>query len=199
MVATTGAQLLPEAAVKTMRDSLLPLTSILTPNIPEAKLLLRDAGKEFGEIHNLDDLIALAKAVQGLGPEYVLIKGGHIPLTEDRVVACTEAESRIVVNVLYGHGQTEIIQTEYIKSRNTHGTGCSLACAYHVSLLWLFLANANSLAAIASNLAHGLGMVEAVFSATRYIEAGIKSAPDLGKGNGPINHFHSSYMLPFAP
>lgn len=42
-------------------------------------------------------------------------------------------------------------------------------------------------------------MVKAVFAATRYIEAGIRTAQDLGKGSGPINHFHSTYMLPFAP
>lgn len=54
-------------------------------------------------------------------------------------------------------------------------------------------------AAIASNIANGIPVVQAVKSACRYIEAGIRTAPDLGKGNGPINHFHSTYTLPFAP
>jgi hydroxymethylpyrimidine/phosphomethylpyrimidine kinase len=55
------------------------------------------------------------------------------------------------------------------------------------------------LAAIASNLANGLEMVQAVKRACRYVEVGIKTATDLGHGNGPINHFHSTYTLPFAP
>lgn len=54
-------------------------------------------------------------------------------------------------------------------------------------------------AAIASNLAKGLGIPEAVMSACRYIEAGIKTAPGYGKGHGPLNHFHSIQTLPFAP
>jgi hydroxymethylpyrimidine/phosphomethylpyrimidine kinase len=54
-------------------------------------------------------------------------------------------------------------------------------------------------AAIASNLANRLPMVEAVKKACWYVEAGIRSSTDLGKGNGPINHFHSTYTLPFSP
>jgi hypothetical protein len=54
-------------------------------------------------------------------------------------------------------------------------------------------------AAIASNLANGLDVLHAVKLACRYVEAGIKTSTDLGHGNGPINHFHSTYTLPFAP
>ena len=54
-------------------------------------------------------------------------------------------------------------------------------------------------AAIACNLASGLDMKTAVRRANIYIEAGIKTSTDLGKGSGPINHFHSTYTLPFAP
>ena len=53
--------------------------------------------------------------------------------------------------------------------------------------------------AIACNLARGLGMISAVKKANAYVEAGIKTAKDLGQGIGPINHFHSMYMLPFTP
>jgi hypothetical protein len=53
-------------------------------------------------------------------------------------------------------------------------------------------------AAIACNLASGMSIVKAVSKANRYIEAGIKTSVDLGKGSGPINHFHSTYTLPFA-
>lgn len=54
-------------------------------------------------------------------------------------------------------------------------------------------------AAIASNLALGLDVPQAVRAANGYVEAAIRESQDLGKGAGPINHFHSSYMLPFAP
>jgi hydroxymethylpyrimidine/phosphomethylpyrimidine kinase len=54
-------------------------------------------------------------------------------------------------------------------------------------------------AAIASNLAKGLMIPQAVKAACRYVEAGIRTATDLGHGSGPINHFHSTYTLPFAP
>ena len=54
-------------------------------------------------------------------------------------------------------------------------------------------------AAIASNLSKGIETPKAVQSACRYIEAAIRTAPGLGKGHGPLNHFHSTYTLPFAP
>ena len=56
-----------------------------------------------------------------------------------------------------------------------------------------------SQAAIASNIAKGLNVPSAVRSACRYVEAGIKTAPKIGGGNGPLNHFHSTYTLPFSP
>ena len=55
------------------------------------------------------------------------------------------------------------------------------------------------LAAISANLANGLEMFNAVRSGCRYIEAGIKTAPQLGGGHGPLGHFHSIHTLPFAP
>jgi hypothetical protein len=54
-------------------------------------------------------------------------------------------------------------------------------------------------AAIACNLASGMNMISAVRKANLYIEAGIKTSSDIGKGSGPINHFHSTYTLPFSP
>ncbi|KAL2358697.1 Phosphomethylpyrimidine kinase-domain-containing protein [Cryomyces antarcticus] len=181
MVATSGAQLLPEKAVKVLLEKLLPMTTILTPNLPEAELLLKEAGLDLKKTESLDDLIKMAKAVQNLGPKYVLIKGGHLPLTRGGAVSVEEADRHVVVNVLYGEGNTVIVENDYQKSRNTHGTGCCLASA------------------IASNLACGMGMAQAVKAGCRYVEAGIRTSKDLGKGSGPINHFHSSYSLPFAP
>ena len=83
MVSTSGSKLLPEKAVKELRTKLLPLTTILTPNIPEALLLLKDAGAEASEPKDLEGMVELAKKICSLGPKAVLLKGGHLPLTKD--------------------------------------------------------------------------------------------------------------------
>ncbi|KAK9769371.1 putative Phosphomethylpyrimidine kinase [Seiridium cardinale] len=181
MVATTGAVLLPPEAVKDIRTLLLPQTFMVTPNIPEAKLLLSDAGNKSVEINTVDDLENLARETQKLGPEWVLIKGGHVPFKKDRTIAKATEEKNLIVDVLFGEGRVTKFQSAYQDSRNTHGTGCSLASA------------------IASNIAKGFSPVEAVQAASRYVEAGIRTAPGLGQGNGPLNHFHSVYTLPFTP
>ncbi|KAK3079081.1 hypothetical protein LTS18_005788, partial [Coniosporium uncinatum] len=164
MVATSGAQLLPEDAIDTLTKTLLPQTTILTPNLPEAVLLLKHAGRRMNEPESADDVAKIACEVQKLGPKYVLLKGGHLPMTKGRVISKTEGNRHLVLN-----------------SKNTHGTGCSLASA------------------IASNLASGMPMIQAVRRANQYVAAGIRTSQDLGKGSGPINHFHSTYTLPFAP
>ena len=128
MVSTSGAQLLPENAVQTMIKELLPVTTILTPNLPEAKLLLKEAGAPFKEPTSVNDLVSLAQSVRNLGPEWVLLKGGHLPLTKDKLVPTAEADRHVVLNVLCGASETHLLETPYLDSRNTHGTGCSLAC-----------------------------------------------------------------------
>lgn len=128
MVSTSGSQLLPQNAVCKLREDLLPLATILTPNVPEALLLLSDAGTTVHDPQDLESLISIAKAVQKLGPRYVLLKGGHVPLRSDGSVAKTEDERQLMVDILYGDGMVMKIETAYLKSRNTHGTGCSLAC-----------------------------------------------------------------------
>ncbi|KAI9692066.1 MAG: hypothetical protein M1820_009533 [Bogoriella megaspora] len=181
MVATSGAQLLPEPAIQGLCQKLLPITTILTPNIPEAKLLLQECGKSPRDVQNVDDIVALAKDVQQLGPRFVLLKGGHLPLNSEKASPAEEADQTLIANVLVGEDQVTVIEQPYLKSRNTHGTGCSLASA------------------IAANLAAGMEMIRAVKLGCRYVEAGIRDSRGLGDGNGPINHFHSSSMLPFSP
>lgn len=184
MISTSGAQLLPSEALRSVRTMLLPQTTILTPNVPEARLLLTDAGYGHLPVEKVEDLEVIAVAVHALGPRWVLVKGGHCPFRRDGSVARTPEEREIVVDVLFGGdqgGQALQIRSPYCDTRNTHGTGCSLASA------------------IASNLAKGLDVPQAVKSACRYVEAGIKTAPGLGQGSGPLNHFHSLYTLPFAP
>lgn len=128
MVSTSGAHLLPESAISTLIDRLLPLTTILTPNLPEAELLLKTAGVDIKAPENVDDIVNLAKRVQQLGPKYVLLKGGHLPLTKGRLVSKDGKDREIVLNVLVSEGEVTLMESEYLHSRNTHGTGCSLAC-----------------------------------------------------------------------
>ncbi|KAF5023048.1 hypothetical protein F66182_4893 [Fusarium sp. NRRL 66182] len=182
MVSTSGATLLPNEAIQHLCKHLLPHTTVLTPNIPEAGLILSQSGQDAPEVRSVKDLEVVAQRIQALGPKWVLVKGGHRPMREDFTVAEREEERKIVVDVLFGgDGEVFRVKSPYQASSSTHGTGCSLASA------------------IASNLAKGLDTPTAVRSACRYIEAAIRTAPGLGKGHGPLNHFHSTYTLPFAP
>lgn len=135
MVATTGAELLPSEALRALRERLFPRATIVTPNIPEARLLLADAGHAPVELDGVADLEAVARALHSLGSEWVLVKGGHCPLRRDYAVAKTDAEREIVVDVLCGREGCIRIETDFQTSRNTHGTGCSLACEILSSFL----------------------------------------------------------------
>ncbi|KLJ09548.1 hypothetical protein EMPG_15042 [Blastomyces silverae] len=182
MVSTSGSKLLPGEATNIVRTKLLPLTTILTPNIPEAILLLQSSGADAKNPENLEDAIQIAKQIHTLGPKYVLLKGGHLPLTASfqRVTTADQQPSK-VVDVLFDGEKVTLFENEFLTSKNTHGTGCSLASA------------------IAANLAQEMDVVRAVRAACRFVEAGIRTSVDLGKGHGPINHFHSLYSVPFAP
>lgn len=181
MISTSGSQLLPEKAIEVLRTKLLPLTTILTPNIPEALLLLKDAGVETPEPTDLEGMVELAMKICSLGPKAVLLKGGHLPLTKNHQISQDSKEAALVVDILFDGTTATLFETEFLVSKNTHGTGCSLASA------------------IAANLASGKDMIRAVRGAVRFVEVGIKTSIDLGKGSGPINHFHSTYTMPFAP
>jgi hydroxymethylpyrimidine kinase/phosphomethylpyrimidine kinase len=181
MVSTSGAQLLPGDAVRTLRERLLPMATLLTPNIHEATLLLQDAGHHLTNPSTFEEAKALAKQVHALGAKAVLLKGGHFPLAKDYSKPQSNDNAALVVDILYDGSGYTLVEAEYSTSKNTHGTGCSLASA------------------IAANLASGKTMSCAVQDACRYVEAGIKTSKYLGNGNGPINHFHSVYHLPFSP
>jgi hydroxymethylpyrimidine/phosphomethylpyrimidine kinase len=112
MAATTGARLLPAAAVERLRMRLLPLATVLTPNAPEAAELLAQPPITSNE----DEMIATCKRLLTLGPRFVLLKGGHL----------AGAES---VDILTDGKQTLHFTTPRIQTRNTHGTGCTLSSA----------------------------------------------------------------------
>jgi hydroxymethylpyrimidine kinase/phosphomethylpyrimidine kinase len=130
MVSTSGSHLLPESAISTLIERLLPLTTVLTPNLPEAELLLKIAGAEFETPQNVDDIIKMAQRIQQLGPQYVLLKGGHLPFTKGRQVSRGDGDKDIVLNVLVSSDGVIIMESEFLRSNNTHGTGCSLACKF---------------------------------------------------------------------
>ncbi|PFH63272.1 hypothetical protein XA68_14924 [Ophiocordyceps unilateralis] len=187
VVSTSGARLLPVDAVRSLVQHLLPLATVLMPNLPEVKILIDEAELDFPDsrsatIQSTADVEALGRRIQALGPAWVLIKGGHLPLRTDLTVATTTAERAVVVDVLLGPDNFVLrLQSPWQDSTSTHGTGCSLA------------------AAISSGLAKGLDVPDAVRAACRYVEAAIRTAPGLGSGHGPLGHFHSTYHLPFSP
>ena len=183
MVSTSGAQLLPDTAISTLLKQMLPITTILTPNIPEAKLLLQHAGQQPPEISSLSDLVSLAKMVHSLGPQSVLLKGGHFPISQNPIKR-SESEQFIADVLVTTSSDTKqesglkitVFQAAYISTSNTHGTGCSLASA------------------IACNLAMGHNMLTAVGNSVQYIEKAILAGKDwrLGHGNGPIDHLFAA-------
>jgi len=115
MAAKGGAALLAAAALAVLRARLLPLATLLTPNVPEAEALLGHA------IPDTDAQLRAALALRELGPRAVLLKGGHLP--GDEVVDVLASESGVV-----------LFRADRIATRHTHGTGCTLASAIATGL-----------------------------------------------------------------
>ncbi len=152
MVAKGGTSLMDRDAVGVLRSTLLPLTYLLTPNIPEAERLTGTV------IRNEEDMAVAAKLLHGMGAKNILIKGGHL----------MDGES---VDLLYDGSAFIRFAVPRLLSKNTHGTGCTFATA------------------IATYLAQGEPLPEAVKRAKEFITAAIKSARPLGRGHGPVNHY----------
>jgi hydroxymethylpyrimidine kinase/phosphomethylpyrimidine kinase len=180
MISTSGSKLLPDDAIESLTKNLLPKTYLLTPNVPEAIYLIQQPRRE---IKSIADLVTIAEMLAAMGPSYVLLKGGHVPFKKDGTREAADHKGDIIVDVLYNSKAKsyELIKKPFIDSKDTHGTGCSIASA------------------IASNLAKGYEPFEAFSDASKYISWAIETAPGFGKGNGPLNHMHSNYMVPFAP
>ena len=114
MVAKSGDRLLREDALDAMRRNLVPLATLVTPNVPEAKALTGLT------IESPEDIRAAADRIVGMGAKAVVVKGGHL--------------SGPPVDTLYdGHEFTEFT-TERIETKNTHGTGCTFASAIAAGL-----------------------------------------------------------------
>lgn len=156
MVATSGAALSEDAAVKAMVEELLPLAEVVTPNIPEAEVL---SGMS---IATRNDMLAAAHAILQLGNAAVLIKGGHLIHYADDVL-------------LMPDGRPVWFPQERIDTNNTHGTGCTLSSA------------------IATWLARGCDLEEAVRRAKFYLTGALRSDQNFGAGSGPVNHLWQWY------
>jgi len=151
MVATSGAVLLPDEAIAAMLARLVPRAAIVTPNLPEAaKMTGLPVGTE-------EERIAAGRALLAMGAAAVLIKGGH-------------GSEDFLTDYLITASGVERFSQERIRSKNTHGTGCTLASG------------------IATGLAQGMGAQAAVGRAVDYLHQAILAAPGFGRGFGPVNH-----------
>ena len=150
MIATSGSALIKTNAIKALVSKLLPIATLVTPNIPEAEVLsdIKISGKE--------DMIKAAKLIEKNYGCRVLLKGGH---------SINDANDLLCEN-----GRVIWFEGKRIDNPNTHGTGCTLSSA------------------IASNLAKGHSLANAVKNAKGYISDALSEGLDLGHGSGPIKH-----------
>lgn len=152
MVAASGDLLIRKNAIDLLRSKLLPLATVVTPNLPEAEQL---AGMK---LRNAGEIEEAAKRIVGLGAKTVVIKGGH------RIGPAVD---------LFFDGRTfREFHSARIRSRHTHGTGCTFS------------------AAIASYLAKGENLETSVLLAKKYITAAIRKGFAVGSGHSPVHHFY---------
>ena len=150
MVATSGSRLIAQEAVQALKERLLPLAALTTPNIPEAEVL---SGLT---ISSPQDMERAARTISETYGCAVLCKGGH--------------DLNDANDLLWRNGTCKWFHGRRIDNPNTHGTGCTLSSA------------------IASNLAKGYGLDDAVERAKAYLSGALASMLDLGKGKGPLDH-----------
>ncbi|MEH4625396.1 bifunctional hydroxymethylpyrimidine kinase/phosphomethylpyrimidine kinase [Phytobacter diazotrophicus] len=157
MLAKSGDPLLSSSAVTALRQHLLPQVSLITPNLPEAAALL-----DAPHARNEREMHEQGQALLALGCEAVLIKGGHLDSDESP-------------DWLFTRNGTERFTAPRIKTKNTHGTGCTLSAA---------------LAALRPRHADWASTVN---EAKRWLSAALAQADTLevGHGIGPVHHFHA--------
>jgi hydroxymethylpyrimidine/phosphomethylpyrimidine kinase len=165
---TSGFDLIDDAALEILIEKLFPLAAIVTPNLPEAERITKM------RVENARDIEKAARVMQSFGARNVLIKGGHLPVS-DTDKQNSENGGRKAVDFLFAGEDVHIFETEFIETDATHGTGCTLA------------------AAIAANLARGKTLIESVETAKRFVTEAIRTAPHLGKGHSPVNHLISGF------
>jgi hydroxymethylpyrimidine/phosphomethylpyrimidine kinase len=153
MVAKGGARLIEPGAIEALKRLLIARAEVVTPNLPEAEILCGATIGSVAEMHTAGE------ALLGLGCRAVLMKGGHL-------------SGDTVSDVLVTAAGARVWESPRIATRNTHGTGCTLASA------------------IAAGLAQGQDVESAVARARAYVLRAIAGAPGLGRGHGPLDHSH---------
>ncbi len=158
MVATSGDLLLEQSAISTLKQSLIPMADIITPNLPEGAAL---TGKPVPQSE--EEMSAMVDELRALGAKAVLLKGGHLEKDDNSN------------DLLILQDSAELISAKRFPTKNTHGTGCTLSSA------------------IASYLAQGNDLIEAVKLGKHYISEAIAHADELeiGQGHGPVHHFYA--------
>ena len=151
MVAKGGHRLISNSSINYLRKKLLPYALLVTPNIPEAETLIKK------RIQTLEDVIKAGNEILKFGPKFVLIKGGH-------------ANKSFIEDVLISKNNIKIFKNKKIKTKNTHGTGCTLSSA------------------IASFISKNYNMNESCRRSIQYVHKAILLNPKFGRGHGPINH-----------
>ena len=151
LAATSGDSLVRGNAVKSLRSVLLPLADVITPNIPEAEVLTGltlDSSKKIREA---------AERIRQAGAKTVVVKGGH--------------RRGPAVDLFYDGHRFHEFRGPRIRTRHTHGTGCTFS------------------AAIAAHLALGKNTDDAVQAAKEFITQALRGAFPVGAGHGPVHHF----------
>ena len=151
MIAKGGAKLINNSSIIYLKKLLLPLSSLVTPNIPEAEVLTGYS------ISNKEDMINAAKKILNMGPKNVLLKGGHL-------------NNKMIFDILVTKNKIKIFSKKKIKTKNTHGTGCTLSSA------------------LATCLSQRKSLIDSCRISLNYVHRAIISAPGYGKGFGPLNH-----------
>jgi hydroxymethylpyrimidine/phosphomethylpyrimidine kinase len=185
MYAKSGDALLRPDARDTLIKKLLPLSTLITPNISEAEFI---SGIK---IKGIKDMKKAAKKIKEMVGADVLVKGGHLeiaspePALNDEIRLLRYARNDKsegarndigkAVDILYTDGEFYTFESERIDTRNTHGTGCTYS------------------AAIASELAKGRSLYNAVKRAKDFITSAIKNSIEIGKGRGPTNPIAELY------
>ena len=154
MIAKGGAQLIDSKAIKLLRLKLIQKVSLITPNIPEAEILTKT------KIKTKEDMIYAANKLVELGAKNVLIKGGHLKYKDVR-------------DIYVNKNDIKIFRSKRYKTKNTHGTGCTLSSA------------------VTTFISCGKTVKKSCELGIKYVNLAIKSNPKYGKGNGPINHLTS--------
>jgi hydroxymethylpyrimidine/phosphomethylpyrimidine kinase len=157
MVASSGDRLLDLDAERAYVELLLPYALVATPNLREAEVLL---GRR---ITTLAEQRAAAEELAALGPEAIVVKGGH-------AVSDTPGEA---VDVVVHNGAVSELRAPRVPTANNHGSGCSFASA------------------VAAGLAKGMSTMDAIEAAKEFVHRAVIGGAtwSLGKGHGPLDHF----------